>query len=147
MRALAVFPMKQFLNRPLYFKATRQFFIVLWLFILLFTVLSASRASASPANDLKDILNQQINDLQTQIDGYRTDIGQLKQQGKTLKRELDLLSNQTKAVELEIERSNLIIGGVEKEIVAKDLDIAQADDELAGGDRVGRGDALLVVGR
>ncbi|TSC53502.1 MAG: hypothetical protein LiPW39_222 [Parcubacteria group bacterium LiPW_39] len=86
---------------------------------------------ASPAaEELKEDLNQKINEIQQQIDNYRATIGDLQQQSKSLKREISLLDSRAKAMSLEIQRTNLAVRQTENEIVDKNVAIGRAELKL-----------------
>jgi peptidoglycan hydrolase CwlO-like protein len=109
----------------------RSVFAILWFFALLGSVFFPNYVLASPAaEELKEDLHQQINDLQQQIDNYRANIQEIQQQGKSLKREISLLDSRTKAMSLEIERTNLAVKQTENEISDKNVAIGQAGLKL-----------------
>lgn len=87
-------------------------------------------ASATLAEDQKNNLRQQIEEIQKQIDTYRANISGLQQQGNTLKREISLLDSKMKAAELEIRRTALDIRAAEAGISDKNLALGQAELKL-----------------
>ncbi len=111
-------------------ETTRCCFVILWFFCLAGIIFSFQGVLASPDDELKEDLRQQINTLQAQIDSYRADIKDLEQQGKTLKRDISLLDSRIKTVELEIKRTNLSIRQTEEEIADKDVGLGQAELKL-----------------
>lgn len=127
--------MGKFFDNQIFLKAT-LLFAARWLFVLTIFFLPVQAIGASPAEGQKTSLRQQMDDLQRQIDGFRSNIAELQQQGKTLKREIALFDSKIKAAELEINRTALSIEEIEKGIADKDAAMAQAELELAQGRRL-----------
>lgn len=113
-------------------KATRCFFIVLWLFSFGFlSYLAADKALAITAVEvLKEDFRSQINDLEKQINNYQAGIISLQQQSKTLKGEITLLDTKIKSAELEVRRTALSVQEIEGGLADKNLALGQAELKL-----------------
>jgi len=120
--------MTKFFSQQRINRTTRHAFVVLWFFGCW---LGFSLTAAAAANDgLKEDLKQQINELQQQIDSYRSNIQELQQQGKSLKQEISLFDSKIKSSELEVKRTNLAIRQTEVEIGNKNLAMSQGETKL-----------------
>jgi peptidoglycan hydrolase CwlO-like protein len=122
--------MRIFFNYQSKLKTTRHYFVVLWFFSLAIIFLIAGNSWASLADDLKESLRQQINELQQQIDSYRATVNDLQQQSKSLKREIAILDSKIKSVGLEIKRTDLSIKQTESEIADKNVALGQAEIKI-----------------
>ncbi len=112
-------------------KATRCFFIVLWLFSFSFLgCFVASKTLAASVDDLKENFRVQIDDLERQINDYRTSISSLQQQSKSLKSEIALLDAKIKSAELEVRRTALAVQEIESGLADKNLALGQAELKL-----------------
>ena len=113
-------------------KATRCFFIVLWLFSFSFLgYLAVNKASAvSSVEVLKEDFRAQISDLERQINDYQASIISLQQQTKTLKSEITLLDTKIKSAELEVKRTALSVQEIESGLSDKNLALGQAELKL-----------------
>ncbi|MDD2753028.1 MAG: lytic murein transglycosylase [Candidatus Portnoybacteria bacterium] len=117
---------KLFKNK--FFHEATLLFAAGWFFVSVFSPFGF--ASATLADDQKNNLRQQIDEIQKQIDIYRANISDLQQQGGTLKREISLLDSKIKAAGLEIRRTALDIRAVEAGISDKNLALGQAELKL-----------------
>lgn len=106
-------------------KTIRYFsLIILWFFIL-------AGPCFADSTELKQNLNNQINDLQEQINSYRQSINDLEKQSKTLKGQVSILDSKIKASNLEIRRTNLMIKNAEGEIDKKNDEFSDSEKKLA----------------
>ena len=122
--------MGNFFYNQSFFKAI-PFFAVGWFFVFAVFFMLAGQASAlTAAEEQKNNLRQQIEEIQQQIDAYRSSIAGLQQQGNTLKREVALLDSKMKAAQLEIQRTALNIKETEAGISDKNLSLQQAEIKL-----------------
>jgi len=112
-------------------KATRCFFIVLWLFSFIFlSYFATNGASAISVNKLKEDFRSQINNLEKQINDYRASISGLQQESKTLKREIALLDAKIKSAELEVRRTALSVQEIEDGLADKNSALDQIELKL-----------------
>lgn len=110
---------------------TPKYLLIVLGFLIFAGIAGGNRISfASSADDLKESLRQQMEELQKQIDEYRSNINNLQQQGKSLKQEINLFDNKIKAATLEIKRNNLAIQQTESEIENKNTALAEAEKKL-----------------
>ena len=129
--------MGTFFNRYCFLKTTPRF-AAGWFFVLVFSLVSLNLALAfcnialaTTADDQKNSLRQQMDDIQKQIDAYRANISDLQQQGKTLKREISLLDSKMKEAQLEIQRTALSIKQTETGISDKNAALSDGEQKMA----------------
>ncbi len=124
--------MREFFVRKQITRTTKySILVILWFFSLAGIVFLANRVLASPAADqLKEDLHQQINDLQQQIENYRSNIQVVQQQSKSLKGEISLLDSKAKSINLEIQSTNLAVKQTENEITDKNIALGQSELKL-----------------
>jgi len=119
--------MKMSLNFHSINKATRCFFIVLWLFSFSFF---GQEILAASVDVLKQDFRAQISDLERQINDYQSSITNLRQQTKTLKSEITLLDAKIKSAELEVRRTELSVQEIESGLADKNLALGKAELKL-----------------
>lgn len=121
---------KIFNNRS--FFRTIPFFVAGWFFVsILFFAWGDKVSALTSAEEQKNSLRQQIDEIQQQIDAYRASITDLQQQGNTLKREVSLLDSKMKTAQLEIQRTALNIKETEAGISDKNVSLDQAEMKLS----------------
>jgi len=109
------------------FNRTWRFLIVLFLAIVL---LAAANASQATVEDLKTSLQQSLDKIQQEIDGYRAKISEAQNQGKTLKKEIDLLNNKIKELQLQIKQTELVLQQTQIGIDEKNTEIGNEEVRL-----------------
>lgn len=98
--------------------------------ILFFFIASVRDSEAQGVAQLKDDLNQHLEEVQQQIEVYRGQIKQKSADAKSLKRDIAILDDQIAQSELEIEQTELAIKKFDIVLEAQKQEIAKVDEQL-----------------
>lgn len=107
----------------------QRFFIPLFLLCLVFFLAYIIAASAS-VDDLKNNLQQQLDQIQAQINDYKSKISNSRAQSKSLKNEIQLLTNKANELQLQIKQTDLVLQQTQIGIDQKTNNISGQEEKL-----------------